>query len=112
MAMTKLDKKEWRGWFDAIAKELPAKHVEIEVAALSIGSQIEAEWLPLLGIAYDEKIDLLEILLDGLDHLIRHPREVHVDRGIAGLNAMVVVDGDGFRQVIKLRDPLLLPLLA
>src|ERR1700716_2179183 len=36
-----------------VSKVLPAKQAEIEVASLKLGDQVEAEWLPLLGLAYD-----------------------------------------------------------
>ena len=45
---------------------LPFCH-EIEIASLSICDQIEAEWLPLLGIVYDPKDDIIEVALEGLD---------------------------------------------
>lgn len=109
MAPRKLDKTEWRGVCDRISKALIGKRAEIEIASLPLGSQIESEWLPLLGVVYDSKNDLIEIALDGLDHLVRRPREVYVDVGVGGLLTMEIVDGDGVRQIIKLRDPLMLP---
>jgi hypothetical protein len=53
MTTRKLDKKQWREFFDGISKILEEKQAEIEVGSLSLGNQVEAEWLPLLGIAYD-----------------------------------------------------------
>ena len=44
----------------------PRRRAEIEVASLDLGDQIEAEWLPLLGITYDDKDDVLEIALEEL----------------------------------------------
>jgi hypothetical protein len=86
------------------------KQAEIEVASLDLGDQIEAEWSPLIGITYDHKDDLIEIALDDIDHLIRSPREVFVDYGVGGaIVAMEIVDSDGNRQIIKFRDPLVLP---
>ncbi len=46
---------------------LTGMRAEIEVASLTLGDEIQAEWLPLVGIAYDAKDDALEIALDGLD---------------------------------------------
>jgi Family of unknown function (DUF5335) len=109
MAIRKLEKAEWRSFFDRITKGLVGKHAEIEVASLELGSQVEAEWLPLLGIAYDPKDDVIEIALDGLDHLIAKPRELHVDEGPVGLTSLRVVGRDGASQIVKLRDPLMLP---
>jgi len=110
MATTKLDQAAWQKTFDQLSKsQLLGKEVEIEVTGLSIGDQIEQEWIQLLGIAYDPKSDLIEILVDGLDHLIPKPREVWVDRGPGGLVSMEVIDADDVRQIIRLREPLMLP---
>jgi hypothetical protein len=59
MATLKLEKEAWHPYFDNITKILEGKRVEVEVASLKIGDQIEAEWLPLIGIAYDHKDDLI-----------------------------------------------------
>jgi hypothetical protein len=109
MATVKLDKGAWQTYFDRISKLVVGKQAEIEVASLKIGDQIEAEWVPLLGITYDPKNDLVEVLVEGLDHLIRNPRDIYIDQGPAGLASMEVVDTDDVRQIIRLRDPLMLP---
>jgi hypothetical protein len=51
----------------------------------------------------------VEVLLEGLDHLIRSPRDIYIDQGPAGLTSMEVIDADGVRQIIRLRDPIMLP---
>jgi hypothetical protein len=79
MTARKLEKTEWRRFFDWVSKGLVGKRAEIEIASLALGDQIEAEWLPLLGITFDPKNDILEIALDGLDHLISRPREIYID---------------------------------
>ena len=58
------------------------KAAEIEVASLSLGDQVEAEWLPLHGITYDPNDDLVEVALEGLDHMIRKPREIYPRTGL------------------------------
>jgi hypothetical protein len=109
MTTHKLDKKQWRPFFDGVSRLLEGKQAEIEVASLSLGDQVEAEWLPLLGIAYDPKDDLVEIALEGLDHMIPRPREIYVEDGIGGLASLEIIDGDGQKQIVKLRDELALP---
>ncbi len=109
MAILKLEKDAWGPYFDQMSKTLIGKQAEIEVASLDLGSQIEAEWVPLLGITYDHKDDLIEILLEDLDHLIHQPREVYIDYGVGGLISLEVIDDEDVRQIIKLRDPLMLP---
>ena len=105
----KLDKPQWRPFLDTISKLLEAKEAEIEVASLDLGDQVQAKWLPLIGIAYDPNDDVVEVALDGLDHMIHRPREIYLDNGASGLTSLEIVDADGARQIVKLKDQLLLP---
>jgi Family of unknown function (DUF5335) len=109
MALRKLDKAEWRVFCDRVSKSLIGKRAEIEIASLALGSQVEAKWLPLLGIAHDPKDDIIEIALEGLDHMVHRPREMYVDLGPDGLTSLEVIDGDDVRRIVQFRDPLMLP---
>jgi hypothetical protein len=101
---------EWRQFFDQMSKALLGKRAEIEVAALDLGDQIAAEWIPMIGITYDSRDDLLDVALDRYDHLILHPRQVVVDWADDGALARVaVVDADGETQVVRMKTPLMLP---
>jgi hypothetical protein len=104
-----IPKAEWRSFFDRVSKVLLGKRAEIEVATLDLGDQVIAEWLPMIGITYDSKDDLLDVSLDRVSHLIRRPREIVVEEGDTGLKSVAVVDADGARQIVNLKDPLLLP---
>jgi len=109
MAAQKIDKSKWQAFFDRLSRGLVGMRAEIEVASLALGDHIEAEWLPLMGITYDSKNDVLEIALEGLDHLIKHPKEVWADAGVGALLNFEVIDGEGVSQIIQLREPLMLP---
>ena len=108
MAARTLAKPEWKSYCDRISKGLTGKRAQIEVTGLRIGDHIAAKSLPLLGITYDSKDDLLEIALEGLDHLINKPLAISVDDGPEGLTGMEIVDSEGRRQILKLMDPLML----
>jgi hypothetical protein len=107
--LTTLPRPEWRPFFDRMSKALLGKRAEIEVASLELGDQIVAEWLPMIGITYDSHDDLLDVALDRTDHLIPHPTEIVVEEGETGLASVAVVNRDGTRQIIRLKDPLALP---
>ena len=109
MAIRVLSKPQWHGYFDRMSTALIGKRAEIEIASLDLGDQIEAEWLPLLGITYDPKSDIVEIAMEGLDHLIPKPRQIFVDEGLGGLASFGVVDHAGVRHIVQLREPLMLP---
>lgn len=102
-------RSEWRSFFDRMSKALLGKWAEIEVASLDLGDQIVAEWVPMLGITYDSKDDMLDVALDRANHLIRHPREILVQEGPEGLSSVSVVDEDGASQIVRLKVPLMLP---
>jgi hypothetical protein len=102
---------EWRTFFDVLSKAVAGKQVQIEAASLELGDQVVAEWLPLLGVTYDSHDDLFDVALGGLklDHLIRYPREVFVQEGPSGVELIAVMTEDGVKQLLRLRDPLMLP---
>jgi hypothetical protein len=110
MAATKIDRERWATFLETITNSLTGKQAEIEVVSLDLGDQIEAEWTPLIGIAYDRKDDLIEIALEGLDHMVRSPRELYIDYALGNLaTAIEIVDSDENRQIVKFKDPLALP---
>src|SRR5664279_2836352 len=76
MTVRALDKLEWKAYFDHLSKNLIGERAEIEIVGLALGDRIEARWVPLIGITYESKGDILEIALEGLDHLIHRPRGI------------------------------------
>jgi len=110
--LSDVPRTEWREFFDRMSKALTGKWAEIEVASLDLGDQITAEWIPLIGITYDSKNDLLDVALDRYDHLIRRPRQVAVEEAGGGLASVAVVDQDGTKQVVRMKQPLTLPATA
>jgi hypothetical protein len=109
MTIRRLEHGEWGGFCIRASRSLLGKQVEIEVASLQIGFQLEARRLPLLGVAYDSESDVLELLIGDVDHLIRAPRELYVDEELLDIVSFQIVDAEGVRQIVTLRDPLMLP---
>ena len=100
---------EWRPFFDRMSRALLGKWAEVEVASLDLGDQIVIEWVPMIGITYDSRDDLLDVALDRANHLIRHPRQIVVEQGPTGVTSVAVVDADGLQQVVRLKTPVMLP---
>lgn len=109
MMVRTLPKSEWNAYFDHLSKHLIGERAEVEIAGLASGDHIEARWVPLIGITYESKGDVLEIALEGLDHLIHQPRNIVVTDNPEGLESMEVVDSEGCKQVVKLMKPLRYP---
>jgi len=105
MATRKLDKAQWRVFFDDFSRSLKGQQAEIEVGSIALGNQVEAQWVTMYGITYDPKDDLVELSLEGLDHMIRKPQEIYVEGGSAGLESVEIIDAGGVRQIVRFRQP-------
>jgi hypothetical protein len=108
MTIRRLERSEWNGFCIRASRGLIGKQVEIVVVSAQIGFYPEARRLPLLGIAYDPEIDVLQLLLGELDHLIRAPRELYVDEEPLGTVSLQIIDAENVRQILTLHDPLML----
>ncbi|WP_303908513.1 DUF5335 domain-containing protein [Thiohalomonas denitrificans] len=109
MTTTQLENSQWQTYFDQLARISRKQQVYIEAIGLGIGSQTESEWLPLIGITFDPKNDLLEVATERVDHLVRHPTRIQVQYEADGLHNVEVIDAEGNQQIIRLREPLKLP---
>ena len=106
-----IPKEKWKLFFDGVSrsKELETKEAEIEVVGLDLGDQIAAEWVPIFGLVYESRGDVLEVSLEGYTHRIHHPRQIFLDRDGLQLASILVTDSDELRHLIRLRRPLSLP---
>jgi hypothetical protein len=109
MTIRQLEKTNWRPYFDHISKTLVGYRAEIEASSLALGDQAQTKWLPLIGLVYDPKDDIVELALEGLDHMIQKPRDIFVDEAGGHLASVEIIDAEGGRQIVKLKEPLLLP---
>ena len=87
----KLEKSEWSSFLNRISKGLDSTQAEIEVASLNLGDQIQADWVPLIGVVYDAKDYIVEVAVEGLDHLIHRPRELYAEGEEGELSSLSVI---------------------
>jgi hypothetical protein len=106
--LTTIHRAEWKAFFDRLSDTLLGKWAEVEVASLGLGDQIVAEWVPMYGITYDSKDDLLDVAFDRFNHFIRHPQDIVVEEDTSGVISVAVVDREGEKQVVRLKQPLAL----
>jgi hypothetical protein len=75
---------------------------------MDLGDRVEARWLPLLGIVFDARGDVLEIALDGIGHSILAPRQLRLEETQRGLVAIEIVGADDTVETLRFREPLLI----
>jgi hypothetical protein len=101
VTIIKLNPEEWHRYFNNIASALHGRKATVEVVAPDVGAQFVAEELGIIGITYDPKGQLLEVALDGMDHLIRSPVEIYVDERPHGIGVVEATDADGRKHIIQ-----------
>jgi hypothetical protein len=106
MSTRTLARAEWRRYCDRISKDIAGRRVELDVASLDLGDHVEARWLPLLGVVFDARGDVLEIALDGIGHSILSPREILLEETERGLVALEIVAADDTVETLRFREPL------
>ncbi|RPI60793.1 MAG: hypothetical protein EHM50_06760 [Lysobacterales bacterium] len=89
-----------------MSKEIAGRRVELDVASLDLGDRVQARWLPLLGVVFDVRGDVLEIALDGRGHSILSPREILLEETERGLVALEIVAADDTVETLRFREPL------
>jgi hypothetical protein len=106
VARRSLTRAEWRRYCDRISKETAGRRVELDVASLKLGDHVEARWLPLVGVVFDARGDVLEVALDGIGHSIRSPRDLVLEETPRGLVALEIVAADQTVETLRFREPL------
>lgn len=109
METRRMEKIEWQNYFDFVSRDLPTMQVEIEVAGLEFGDQIQAEWTPLVGISYDPKDDVLFVHTAALDHAIHDPQDIVLEGDETEIRSITVRDAEGSTQTVRFKEALALP---
>ncbi len=109
MASHALTQHQWKPYFDRMARQLAGAQAEVEVESLAMGSQIQAEWVPLIGISYDPHDNAISIALEGLQHFVRNPMTIFVDDNAGEVSCVEIRDEQGGQTIVRLRYPLALP---
>jgi len=76
------------------------------MVSLAVDGEVAAEWVALLGVAYDPRSDSFEIAVNALEHRVQKPRTLYVDEGPNGVAALGVIDRRGLRHELRLDRPL------
>ncbi len=66
----------------------------------------EVEWLPLLGVSYDSKDDVVSILFEKLDHIVEDPQQIAVEKDNDSIKRIEITSGqDAAKNVLKFKVP-------
>jgi hypothetical protein len=76
MTLRQVYKRDLGAYCDGVSKGLAGSRfrAKIEIVTDAAGLQVEASWLPFLGVTYDPKSDTIEIALNSPPQGARPPR--------------------------------------
>jgi hypothetical protein len=101
---------EWKTFFDQYTRRFlsPLGDAEetalIEVMSPSLGVEVEASIVALIGMDYDPKSNAFELVLAGVDHFMFYPTEIAVIEEDDGfISALEVTRVDATQEIVQIR---------
>ena len=104
MATRKIEKTDWKKYFDDESKQMETAKIRLELASADLGDQTEMDWLPVRGMSYDPREDRLDIMTDGLDHAIAHPKTIFAEEENGALRSLEVNDSQEQSHILNFRS--------
>lgn len=104
MPIRKLRKPEWRPYFERVGRALLDKRAAIEILSPQFSTELQAEWVPMLGISYDPRNDAVVVAVAGLRHMIRKPQHLVAEEKGGQLATLEIIDEDGLSHIVRLRE--------
>lgn len=103
-----IGRSERKNFFDLVSRMVQGQQIEIEVAGLDVGDQIEEDWALLLGLSYDTKDEIIYVDTPAFEHSIFKPEEILSVQNDQVVSSIYIKDSVGHVQSLKFRTPLLL----
>lgn len=103
-----IPRERWSSYFDTFAKRFLRDEVP-EVATIHVadgarGRQRAVSGVRVLGITYDRRDHVLDVALEGLDHLVLRPVAIWAREAEDGfIDELTVLREDGLRETIALQ---------
>jgi hypothetical protein len=104
-----IPKAAWARSFQLISKQLQGQDVVIEVIGSTIGYQIEERGTIFGEMTYNHKENSIYIITGPIDHQIFGPKKVSFKIEGAAVSAIEVVDKDEQIQLLRFKNPMMLP---
>lgn len=106
---TAIQRDHWAPFLELFSRMLTGQNVELEIAGLDVGDQIEIEWTSFDGLSYSPREDKIYLHTPDETHDIEGPREMIAFADTDGSWSMLTVqDSNGQVQIIRFREPLML----
>jgi hypothetical protein len=113
MAYSKLAKAQWEVFFNAVFNALEGKLVTLKIVGPDVNVQIEGDQLSLTVMAYDRNDDVVYVearyvethsaAVSHVVHSVASPQEIYIEIGDDGVEQVLLLDGGGRQQFLRLR---------
>ena len=100
MSTQKIAAERWAEYFDHLSSVTDSQRVKIELVGLSLGDQIEIDYVDFEGISYDKRDNIISVHTDELGHHIQKPKAVFIEENEQGLASMQIIDKDNNQHIL------------
>jgi hypothetical protein len=104
-----IPKEHWSEFFNTLTKDFRDHRIDLEVAGLDVGDQLEEEYVPLDGFSYEPRSDTLVVHSPNHDHEILRPAEVGVAHEGAAIGGVSIMDTEGRVHLVRFKTSPALP---
>lgn len=101
-------KEHWQEFFQTISRDFRDHRMDVEVAGLDVGDQLEEAYVPLDGFSYEPISDTLFVHSPAHAHEIFRPMEVGVVHDGAAIGCISIVDTAGRVHTVRFKTELML----
>lgn len=106
MEFNQVDRSNWKSFFDFVSKQTRSLDMEIWIASLEIGDQMEADWVRSEGFSYEPRTDNLCLHTAAMDHNIQSPKTIVIGGYGPVIRSISITDAADRLQLIRFREPL------
>lgn len=103
MPLTQVSRPSWEAYLDRFSRAAGAARTWVEVTGLGLAGGGH-DYLPLTLVAYDMEADAFTVLAGGEARAFAHPQQLYVDHDDGWVHAIEMVDGDGVRHYLVLKE--------
>jgi hypothetical protein len=108
MTVRQLARDDWHPFLEELTRTVRGRQTRVEIGSADLGGQRLVENVPLLGLSYDTRGDMIEIEFEAIGHRVTAPTALFVDQMPNGVTGIEILGGDDVRTILRLKEPLLL----
>jgi hypothetical protein len=108
MAKYEIEPFDWQYKLNKLSTELEKELISVEVTGNNFGNELENCEMQLMKVSYDNDNDIIEIIFDQLNHIIKSPLSICFHQHQDILESIEIFDDNDNKNTLVFINPLLM----